>query len=1262
MSTIKGIFEPFKQYVQDQLRLREDILQRNQGRSGKALFYTYTSNKSCVITMASGVDIIEENDLLEANERNLVGNRLAERYVLTPGNGIPTGNSSTAKPRLGTFADYKRATLRSNQGDGHGPVPLPGIQDATIQTLSDDGSLRQATVRFRANNRRQLEVLEALYMRPGYPILIEWGWVPYITADGVEQRPKSILKDFLKGEETLNSLNKKIVNNKIETEGNYDALIGFCKNFEFTVTEDGGYDCTTEIISQGDILASLKSRRSSTPMRDYDPGTPLEDEDLEIADDFTKFLRSIRANLNRAGDATFLKASGEKERLEVILDIEEQGFFEPDKNYGDPVNDEIKKLNTVHPDYSAAFDQVKKLIKDILKVSDDDFEVAEKELTEDTLEELGQQEFLEQNSFIGIDSMLFGTILKQVVHNTTNGKFAKKGDPKYDSGYKKEIFVRWDLIVQIINYLSIEQYKDNEPIVEMTCGNPGKDIINLNSDKILDDEIERFYLNYSSVHSDAQAQAPYGDDKLHGGKRENLDLLGSSYNSGVCLMPHQPIFDNLISANSTTRKTQLSSTLPTDAKSTEKYGQGGALISNTNTTEDEVFRVLSSYKDVDYTKNSIGLVYFNLDHLIARYEELRFEEYKTDINSEEKTKRRLKDEFNFLDYMTTIWNDVNEACGGFYDFGLHVEHERPHVGRIIDFTVSGDIDPKSIYTFTPQDVRSVSRKLTFNSKLDSDFASTISIAAQSPDNIHSLEAMSFKSFHKNIKNRFTSVSNNEENESREIKATEFDRDKKEYHRRRRALGIYLTRLNTSRFSLTIDENIRERKGKYTLLSPESAINYAQSISELRTSILGRYEFTDEPKGEYKGFYRPDTTHERSAIIPLEFEIEMDGISGMLPLQLFKINKRKLPLGYQRDDIAFVIKSEKHTITDNQDWTVALAGQLTLLNTRPNIGPVREISIDNLDNSELNAVDTFPDDPYADALRYWIGKYNHEEKIINEGNFDDGPQLSNNGDISRDMYYTMREFIKFNAEYQQFFNFQAKYPEVSLESNQELIDNYKHKPFKFRFTAGNDVFHSTRGGNHPDGNAIDLVLLPTEDRPTITNKDLDDFIDFVKIFNTITFRVEANVLRGELENNPSYFIPTSKMDLDPGLFQSQELEGVVTEITNVNVTGVDRSYYRDFEDEFNKEYYDKLFGEGFFDAYQQTELDDIRGLNPRQIRFRRLYEVIPQDAGVETVSYFKEHFRVLDEYRNPSTHSTGKHFDLSVKDGGVEGNTRLFNQE
>lgn len=1272
MSTIKGIFEPFKQYVQDQLRLRENILQRNQGGN---LFYNYTTNKSCVITMASGVDIIEENDLLEANEQNLVGNRLAERYVLTPGNGIPTGNSSTAKPRLGSFADYTRSTLRSNQGDGYGPVPLPGIQDATIQTLSDDGSLRQATVKFRANNRRQLEVLEALYMRPGYPILVEWGWVPYITADGVEQRPKSILKDFLKGEETLNSLNKKIINNKIETEGNYDALIGFCKNFEFTLTEDGGYDCTTEIISQGDILASLKSRRASTPMRDYDPG---EEEDLEIADDFTKFLRSIRANLNRAGDAAFLRAGGNNPQLEAILDIDAEDRLKAKQRNSNVVEDEIKKLNTVHPDYSDAFGQVKKLIKDILKVSDDDFETAEKELTEDTLEELGDNDFIDQNSFIGIDSMLFGTILKQVVHNNPNGKYTNKGNPKYDTGFKKEIFIRWDLVVQIINYLSIEQYKDNQPIVELTCGNPGEDVINIDSDKMIDSEREKFYLNYSSVHSDAQSRAPYGDDILHGGKRERIDLLGSSYNLGVCLMPHQPIFDNLISEDSFTRKNKVAGVREVSTKeqliqaatlgaATQDAALGISLffqaedqkvstaLPGIEATEKETFRVLSSYNNVGYTRNSIGLVYFNLDHLIARYEELRFEEYKTDINSEEKTKRRLKDEFNFLDYITTIWNDVNEACGGFYDFGVHIEHERPHVGRIIDFTVSGELSPKSIYTFTPQDVRSVSRKLTFNSKLDSDFASTISIAAQSPDNIHSLEAMSFKSFHKNIKNRFTSVSNNKENESREIKATEYENDKTEYLRRRKALARYLTRLNTSRFSLTAQESVFERKGKYTLLSPESAINYAQSISELRTSILGRYEKTDESKGEYKGYYRPDTTYERSAIIPLEFEIEMDGISGMLPLQLFKINKRKLPLGYQRDDIAFVIKSEKHTVTKDQDWTVALAGQLTLLNTRPNTGPVLTAGdVLDLDDNELNAIDQFPNDPYADALRYWIGKYDHEEKLINEGNYDDGPQLSNNGDISRDMYYTMREFIKFNAEYQQFANFQDKYlragsgTDFATEEMQTLIDNYPsrfafHKPFKFRFIAGNSV-SSNRINNHRIGNAIDLVLVENVDRPVISNDDLNDFITFVKIFNNTKFKVGALQEGVTLENNPSFFVPPKTIGLGEGIFE-----------------GFNGTFYRDQDDEFNREFYDRIYGEGFFDAFEGYVRDPAQNL--REARRQggiQGYGVGDQTDSVgrklinrvPTLKFAREHFNITDNYRNPSDNAAGNHFDLSIKNEGV----------
>ena len=32
-------------------------------------------------------------------------------------------------------------------------------------------------------DKDKLEVLEALYMRPGYPIMLEWGWDPYIVGN-----------------------------------------------------------------------------------------------------------------------------------------------------------------------------------------------------------------------------------------------------------------------------------------------------------------------------------------------------------------------------------------------------------------------------------------------------------------------------------------------------------------------------------------------------------------------------------------------------------------------------------------------------------------------------------------------------------------------------------------------------------------------------------------------------------------------------------------------------------------------------------------------------------------------------------------------------------------------------------------------------------------------------------------------------------------------------------------------------------------------
>ena len=58
---------------------------------------------------------------------------------------------------------------------------------------------------------------------------------------------------------------------------------------------------------------------------------------------------------------------------------------------------------------------------------------------------------------------------------------------------------------------------------------------------------------------------------------------------------------------------------------------------------------------------------------------------------------------------------------------------------------------------------------------------------------------------------------------------------------------------------------------------------------------------------------------------------MDGISGIVIGNVFKVEKDKLPIGYQGDDVCFIVMGESQTITSGQDWTTELSGMLTLLN-------------------------------------------------------------------------------------------------------------------------------------------------------------------------------------------------------------------------------------------------------------------------------------------------------------------------------------------
>ena len=177
--------ETFKDFVSTQLRIREAIVKQgsspgssrfgprtiiNVNGNNKKIdiaagaFYTNTISKQCVIRMASGVDITDEILVGE------FGEDISKKYILE--GGILQENG---QPKKGFGVDdgaYGDKFTRSEGGDGFGIVPMPGIIEADIRTKSAYGSLREANVTFVCHNRRQLEILELLYMRPGMPILI----------------------------------------------------------------------------------------------------------------------------------------------------------------------------------------------------------------------------------------------------------------------------------------------------------------------------------------------------------------------------------------------------------------------------------------------------------------------------------------------------------------------------------------------------------------------------------------------------------------------------------------------------------------------------------------------------------------------------------------------------------------------------------------------------------------------------------------------------------------------------------------------------------------------------------------------------------------------------------------------------------------------------------------------------------------------------------------------------------------------------------
>lgn len=199
---------------------------------------------------------LSENEIKQFSQ----GNTLAKSAVLFSGLSSLSGN--TLQQRKGISKSLSRWNPKSVYGLGgskFGKQPMPGIISAEIKCINR-GSIRSATVQIKAHNQFQFDLLELLYMRLGYTMLLEWGHMNYIDNNGKRQKVGTTLTEtlFFKNEERdQNEVLEKIQEQRINYQGNVDAFFGRVTNFSWQFSKDGTYDITLELYTLGDVIESL---------------------------------------------------------------------------------------------------------------------------------------------------------------------------------------------------------------------------------------------------------------------------------------------------------------------------------------------------------------------------------------------------------------------------------------------------------------------------------------------------------------------------------------------------------------------------------------------------------------------------------------------------------------------------------------------------------------------------------------------------------------------------------------------------------------------------------------------------------------------------------------------------------------------------------------------------------------------------------------------------------------------------------------------
>lgn len=199
------------------------------------------------------------------------GDTLAKSFVLFNGTSkynTTDGINYTTTQREGIDFENTLGGRDSVYGIGgsadFGLNPMMGITGIDVKH-KNRGSIRTATVTVKAFNRTQFEIIDVLYMRLGFSVLLEWGNSMYFENNGTYIKDggnkNSLIDDWFKDSNYIKFL-EKIRSRALSSHGNYDAMLAKVSNYHWSFQKDGSYDITIDLVSMGDVIESLNAGKS----------------------------------------------------------------------------------------------------------------------------------------------------------------------------------------------------------------------------------------------------------------------------------------------------------------------------------------------------------------------------------------------------------------------------------------------------------------------------------------------------------------------------------------------------------------------------------------------------------------------------------------------------------------------------------------------------------------------------------------------------------------------------------------------------------------------------------------------------------------------------------------------------------------------------------------------------------------------------------------------------------------------------------------